>query len=99
LFRVKIFSDDNFDGLVKIRQELFFVMPAKAGIQGYQLVTTLLDYGFHHRPAPNGFGPDRLCRSPVKVGPASFGGSFRVSKADRADRGVTTFYKFIILKD
>jgi hypothetical protein len=37
----------NFDELVKSRKTPFFVIPAKAGIQFFQLVTEFLDSGFH----------------------------------------------------
>jgi len=37
----------NIDELVKSRKTPFFVIPAKAGIQFFQLVTELLDSGFH----------------------------------------------------
>jgi len=35
------------DELVKSRKTPFFVIPAKAGIQFFQLVTEFLDSGFH----------------------------------------------------
>jgi hypothetical protein len=41
------FSSVNLDGPVKSRKTPFFVIPAKAGIQFFQLVTELLDSGFH----------------------------------------------------
>ena len=37
----------KFYELVKSRKTPFFVIPAKAGIQFFQLVTELLDSGFH----------------------------------------------------
>ena len=37
----------NLDKLVKSRKTPFFVIPAKAGIQFFQLVTEFLDSGFH----------------------------------------------------
>ena len=37
----------KLDELVKSRKTPFFVIPAKAGIQFFQLVTELLDSGFH----------------------------------------------------
>jgi hypothetical protein len=37
----------KFDELVKSRKTSFFVIPAKAGIQFFQLVTEFLDSGFH----------------------------------------------------
>ncbi len=37
----------KLDELVKSRKTLFFVIPAKAGIQLFQLVTEFLDSGFH----------------------------------------------------
>ena len=37
----------KFDELVKSRKTPFFVIPAKAGIQFFQLVTEFLDSGFH----------------------------------------------------
>jgi hypothetical protein len=37
----------NIDELVKSRKTPFFVIPAKAGIQFFQLVTEFLDSGFH----------------------------------------------------
>jgi len=41
------FSSFNLDELVKSRKTPFFVIPAKAGIQFFQLVTEFLDSGFH----------------------------------------------------
>jgi hypothetical protein len=41
------FSSVNLDELVKSRKTPFFVIPAKAGIQSFQLVTEFLDSGFH----------------------------------------------------
>ncbi len=35
------------DKLVKSQKAYFFVIPAKAGIQLYQLVATTMDSGFH----------------------------------------------------
>jgi len=44
-----------FDDLVKSLKIRFFVIPAKAGIQSFQIVISSLDYGFHlsarHRQA------------------------------------------------
>ena len=37
----------KLDELVKSRKTPFFVIPAKAGIQLFQLVTEFLDSGFH----------------------------------------------------
>jgi len=37
----------KFDELVKSRKTPFFVIPAKAGILFFQLVTEFLDSGFH----------------------------------------------------
>jgi len=36
-----------FDGFVKIQKTPFLVIPAKAAIQFFQLVTEFLDSGFH----------------------------------------------------
>ena len=44
--QVKSWSD-NLDELVKSRKTPFFVIPAKAGIQFFQLVTEFLDSDFH----------------------------------------------------
>ncbi len=41
------FSSVNLDELVKSRKTPFFVIPAKAGIQFFQLVAEFLDSGFH----------------------------------------------------
>ena len=38
---------NNVDEIVKSRKTPFFVIPAKAGIQFFQLVTEFLDSGFH----------------------------------------------------
>jgi len=35
------------DGFVKSRKTSFFVIPAEAGIQSFQMVTDDLDSGFH----------------------------------------------------
>ena len=43
---IKIFVT-NIDELVKSRKTPFFVIPAKAGIQFFQLVKEFLDSGFH----------------------------------------------------
>ncbi len=40
---LRVISDD----IVKSRKTPFFVIPAKAGIQFFQLVTEFLDSGFH----------------------------------------------------
>jgi len=40
-------SRANSDGFVKSRKTPFFVIPAQAGIQFFQLVTEFLDSGFH----------------------------------------------------
>ena len=40
-------SQINFDGLVKSRKMTVTVIPAKAGIQKYRIVTECLDTGFH----------------------------------------------------
>jgi uncharacterized protein involved in tolerance to divalent cations len=40
-------NDLHIDELVKSRKTLFFVIPAKAVIQSFQLVTEFLDSGFH----------------------------------------------------
>ena len=37
----------NFDAFVKSQEFAFSVIPAKAGIQSFQLVTECLDSGFH----------------------------------------------------
>jgi hypothetical protein len=37
----------NFDGFVKSMKSLFPVIPAEAGIQFFQVVTTSLDSGFY----------------------------------------------------
>ena len=37
----------RFDGPVKSREAPFFVIPAEAGIQSFQMVTAGLDSGFH----------------------------------------------------
>ena len=37
----------NSDGFVKSRKTPFFVVPAEAGIQSFQMVTDGLDSGFH----------------------------------------------------
>jgi len=37
----------KIDGSVKSRKTSFFVIPAKAGIQLYQMVPACLDSGFH----------------------------------------------------
>ena len=42
-----IVNDTNNDELVKSQKTPFFVIPAKAGIQFFQLVTEFLDSGFH----------------------------------------------------
>jgi len=42
-----IFPFTRFDDLVKSQKTPFFVIPAKAGIQFFQLVTEFLDSGFH----------------------------------------------------
>jgi hypothetical protein len=44
--RKPIFKN-KIDELVKSRKTPFFVIPAKAGIQFFQLVTEFLDSGFH----------------------------------------------------
>ena len=41
------FSIVNSDGFVKSQEFAFSVIPAKAGIQSFQLVTECLDSGFH----------------------------------------------------
>ena len=43
----KIISNNKADELVKSRKTPFFVIPAKAGIQFFQLVAEFLDSGFH----------------------------------------------------
>ena len=43
----KEYTLDNIDELVKSRKTPFFVIPAKAGIQFFQLVTEFLDSDFH----------------------------------------------------
>jgi hypothetical protein len=40
-------GDTKIDEIVKSRKTPFFVIPAKAGIQFFQLVTEFLDSGFH----------------------------------------------------
>jgi hypothetical protein len=42
-----IFSAVNIDEFVKSRKTSFFVIPAKAGIQYFQIVVTIMDSGFH----------------------------------------------------
>ena len=56
----KIRSYLKVDELVKSRETPFFVIPAKAGIQFFQLVTEFLDSGFHRS--------DDFLRSYLKVG-------------------------------
>ena len=41
------FSITMLDGFVKSRKISFFVIPAEAGIQLYQMFTACLDSGFH----------------------------------------------------
>ena len=43
----KEYTPDNIDEIVKNRKTPFFVIPSKAGIQFFQLVTEFLDSGFH----------------------------------------------------
>jgi len=40
-------STYNYDDFVKSRKTPFFVIPAEAGIQSFQVVTDGLDSGFH----------------------------------------------------
>jgi hypothetical protein len=44
---ILLFAEASIDELVKSRKTPFFVIPAKAGIQFFQLVTEFLDSGFH----------------------------------------------------
>ena len=46
-FEVFVQALTILDELVKSRKTPFFVIPAKAGIQFFQLVTEFLDSGFH----------------------------------------------------
>ncbi|OEU52070.1 MAG: hypothetical protein BA861_05535 [Desulfobacterales bacterium S3730MH5] len=46
-FSIGSLDVSGFDELVKSRKTPFFVIPAKAGIQFFQLVVEFLDSGFH----------------------------------------------------
>jgi len=55
-----MFSDTNFDELVRSQKKHFSVIPAKAGIQDFQ---GLLDPGFRRGDGLEGFLRDhQLCR-------------------------------------
>ena len=47
LLNLKGLSVTSFDAFVKSQEFAFSVIPAKAGIQSFQLVTECLDSGFH----------------------------------------------------
>jgi hypothetical protein len=64
----------NFEAFAKSRKKPFSVIPAKAGIQYFRLVTNSLDPGFHRgddfllflRPSTFVIRPDRYARKKTR---------------------------------